>query len=78
MKEKNKLIQPPPSAVILFYDQYQSLYGKMLKEKLIDRAIEGVPSYTGIRQIIKDMQEENPGHILAVKNHFYRNMKILL
>lgn len=39
----------------------------MLKEKLITRAIEGVPTYDVIKQTIKEYQEKSNGaHCLAI------------
>ena len=66
MLQKNELIEPPPTTVLLFYDEYQSIYGKMLREKLITRAIEGVPSYKVIRETIKEVQEKSNGPTLAI------------
>lgn len=66
LKEKHKLIEPAPTTVLLFYEEYQPLYGRMLQEKLITKAIEGVPTYDIIKQTIKEYQEESSGHCLAI------------
>ena len=64
--EKEKLIEPVPTTIILYYEEYQSIYGRMLNEKLITKIIEGVPNYNVIRDTIKDIQEETPGSTLAI------------
>ena len=64
LKEKHKLISPIPETTILFYEEIQPIYETMLNEKLIDKAIEGVPAYSGIRELI--LENKSQGHCLMI------------
>ena len=47
---------------------YKEIYGKMIDEGLVTKAIQGIPSYDVIRQTVKDEQEKSShgSHILTI------------
>ena len=62
--ELPKLFDPVPATVLLFYSEYQPIYGEMLQNKLIDEAIQGVPQYPELRDIL--LEHKPKGHVLAL------------
>ena len=69
MSELEKLYHPVPERKILFYTEYQEIYGKCIQLGLLDYLHEGIPdTYNEIRDIIIQQRNEteNGGHVLAV------------
>ena len=57
------------SSVILFYREYQQIYGKMVKLGLVTRLIESVPSYSELKELLLEYKPK--GHTLAVSTYLF-------
>lgn len=45
LQERDRLIEPNVEHVILYYEEYQKIYGQMLKAGTLTKLIKGWPSY---------------------------------
>lgn len=64
LKYKNLLFDKPPKFVILCYSQQQTLYDELLEIGLIDKLIQGYPSYEELSEIL--LPHKNDGSILII------------
>lgn len=59
LRVKKFLFTKPPVKTILFYEEYQDIYDKMLKSKAIDEVYKGMPSVEEIKKMAQPYKEGN-------------------
>ena len=66
MKHKKALIDPEPDWVLLFYEEHQPVYDRLLKDGMISQLVQGIPEdYNTIRNMLVDLRNQGKQHILA-------------
>ena len=64
LSEIDKLYDPPPKNIYLFYKEFQPIYNEMLEGNLVTQLFEGVPAYSELRKILYEARKD--GHSLAI------------
>ena len=50
----------------MFFAEYQTLYGQMVTDKLVDELVEDVPEYPVLRDMCKELRSNGKRHILLI------------
>ena len=66
MKHKKLLISPEPDWVIVFFEEYQPIYGELLRNGHVSQLVQGIPEdYNTIRNMLVELRDKGKQHILA-------------
>ena len=75
LQQRERMIDPGVDHVIMYYDEYQHLYGKMLKEGSLTKIIQGWPSYEEWRDEV--IQYKKSGGCITVFDDSYEASQLL-
>ena len=56
LRERARLIDPKVDTVILYYEEYQRMYGQMLRAGILTKIIKGWPSYEQWKEEVSQYQ----------------------
>ena len=60
IEHKRKLIKDAPAKVFLFYQEHQKLYDRMVRKKILTKAIRGIPEHAELKMMAKEVLETDP------------------